>query len=180
MTLLKEISLPLLSHMASTNTVLPNHLRRKGSASTAGTLGRDVERQTLLRNKLRVKWHIVTLQEASDYVDHDILQERFHVTHCESCAILFNKDTFYADISVKSMYLHDRRRGLQDQVVDGEQGWLLQGVLSRASFRSAAASGQEYFTVLSLHISNIYAKKEGIVKKEAHPHSSCHYDFSRS
>ena len=57
------------------------------------------------------KLHIVTLQEASDYVDHDILQERFHVTHYAGCAILFNKDTFFPDINVKSIYLHDTRRG---------------------------------------------------------------------
>ena len=87
------------------------------------------------------KWHIVTLQEASDCVDHDILQERFHVTHYAGCAILFNKDTVYPDISVKSIYLHHTTRGVQDQVVEGEQGWVLQGVLSRASFRRAAASG---------------------------------------
>ena len=42
---------------------------------------------------------------------------------------------------------------------------VLQGVLSRASFRRAAVSGQKFFTVLSLHISNIYAKKKGIAKK---------------
>ena len=31
--------------------------------------------------------------------------------------------------------------------------------------RRAAASGQKFFTVLSLHISNIHAKKKGIAKK---------------
>ena len=36
---------------------------------------------------------------------------------------------------------------------------------SRASFRRAAVSGQKFFTVLSLHTSNIYAKKKGIAKK---------------
>ena len=46
-------SLPLLSHMASTNTFLLNHLCRRGSASTTGTLDPDVERKTHLRNKLR-------------------------------------------------------------------------------------------------------------------------------
>ena len=109
--------------------------------------------------------HIVTVQEASEYVDHDFLQERFHVTHFAGCAILFNKDTFYPDISVKSIYLHDTRRGVQDQIVEGEQGWVMQGVLSRASFRRPPVSGQKTFTVLSLHISNIYAKKKGIAKK---------------
>ena len=29
------------------------------------------------------RWHIITLQEASDYVDHDILTYRFHVTITE-------------------------------------------------------------------------------------------------
>ena len=106
-----------------------------------------------------MKWHIITLQEASDYDEHDILQERFHV------AILLNKDTFYLDISVKSIYLHDTRRGVQDHIVEGEQGWVLQGVLSRASFRRSTVSGQKFFTVLSLHISNVYAKKKGIAKK---------------
>ena len=73
------------------------------------------------------------------------------------------------NVDVKSIYLHDTRRELPDQVTEGEQGWVLQGVLSRASFRRAPVSGQKYLTVLSLHIS-----------KEAHPDSSCHYDFSRS
>ena len=80
-------------------------------------------------------------------------------------AILFNKDTFYPNIDVKSIYLHDTRRDLPDQVVEGDQGWVMQGVLSRASFRRPPLSGQETFTVLSLHISHIYAKKRGIAKK---------------
>ena len=87
------------------------------------------------------------------------------MTHYAGCAILFNKDTFHPDINVKSINLHDTRRGLPDQIIEGEQGWVLQGVLSRASFRRAAVCGQKFFTVLSLHISNIYAKKKGIAKK---------------
>ena len=122
-------------------------------------------KEDAFEKQIAVKWHISTLQEASDYVEHDILQERFHVTHHAGCAILFNKDTFHHDINVKSTYLHDTRRGVPDQIIEGEQGWVLQGVLSRASFRRAAMSGQRYFTVLSLHISNIYTKKKGIAKK---------------
>ena len=38
-------------------------------------------------------------------------------------------------------------------------------MLSRASFRRQPPSGQKTFTVLSLHISNSYAKKRGIGKK---------------
>ena len=40
------------------------------------------------------KWHIITLREASDYVDHDILTKRFCVSHFGGSAVLFNKDTF--------------------------------------------------------------------------------------
>ena len=122
-------------------------------------------KEDALEKQIAGKWHIIALQESSDHVGHDILQERFHVTHFAGCAILFNKDTFYPNISVKSIYLHDTRRGVQDHIVEGEQGWVLQGVLSRASFRRAAVSGQKFFPVLSLHISNIYAKKKGIAKK---------------
>ena len=57
------------------------------------------------------------------------------------CAILFNKDTFYPNIDVKSIYLHYTRRDLPDQVMEGEQGWVMQGVLSGASFRRPPISG---------------------------------------
>ena len=94
------------------------------------------------------------------FVDH-----RFHVTHYGGCAVLFNKDTFYPDIEVKSIYLHDTRRELLDQVEEGDPGWVLQGVLSRAFFRRRPLRGHKTFTVLSLHINNIYAKKRCIAKK---------------
>ena len=49
--------------------------------------------------------------------------------------------------------------------MEGEQGWVVQGVHSRAIFRLPAVSGHKYFTVFYQHISNIYAKKNGIGKK---------------
>ena len=111
------------------------------------------------------RWHVITLQESSEFVDHDIITGRFHVTHYGECAILFNKDTFHPNIDVKSIYLHDTRRDLPDQVMEGEQGWVMQGILSCASFRRPPLSGRETFTVLSLHVGNICAKKRGIAKK---------------
>ena len=42
-------------------------------------------RTDAFEKQIAEKWHIDTLQEASDYVDHDILQERFHVTHYADC-----------------------------------------------------------------------------------------------
>ena len=122
-------------------------------------------KEDAFEKQIAEKWHIVTLQEASEYVDKGILTGRFHVTHYAGCAILFNKDTFNPNIDVKSIYLHDTRRDLPDQIMEGEQEWVMQGVLSRASFRPPPLSGQETFTVLSLHISNIYAKKRRIAKK---------------
>ena len=111
------------------------------------------------------KWHIITLQEAPDYVDHDILTNRFHVSHFGGRAVLFKKDTFYAEVEVNSIYLHDTRRGLHDQAAEGGQGWVLQGVLARAAFRRRPDSGQNKFTVLCLHICNVFAKNRGIAKK---------------
>ena len=140
-------------------------LQTRVSASTTGTQDLDVERKMLLRNKSRASGVVITLQEADEYVDHDLLTSRFHVTHYGGCAILYNKDNLYSNIDVKSMYLHDTRRDLPDQVMEGEQGWVLQGVLSRASFRRSPVSGKKCFTVLSLHTSNIYAKKKGIANK---------------
>ena len=109
--------------------------------------------------------NLITLQEVSEYVVHELLTNRFHVTHYAGCAILFNEDAFYPNVDVKSIFFHDTRRDLPDQVMDGEHGWVMQGVLSRASFRRSPVSGHKYFTVFSLHICNIYAKKRGIAQK---------------
>ena len=59
-----------------------------------------------------------------------ILTNTFHVTHYGGCAVLFKRDTFYPNVEVESIYLHDARRDLLDQVMEGEQGCFLQGVLS--------------------------------------------------
>ena len=118
-----------------------------------------------IEKQIAGKWHVITLQEAVDYVDHELLTNRFHVTDYGGCTVLFNKDTFFPQVEVKSIFLHDTRRELPDKVMAGDQGWVLQGVLSRASFRRPPLSGQKTFTVLSLHISNIYAPKRGIAKK---------------
>ena len=50
--------------------------------------------------------------------------------------------------------------------MEGEQGWEMQGILYRASFRRPPLSGQEFCTVLSLHLSNIYAPKKSVAKKK--------------
>ena len=120
-------------------------------------LRRDTEDE--IEKLIASKWHLTILQEASDYVEHEILHEHFHVTHFASCAVLFNKHTFHPDVSVKSIYLYDTKRGVQDYIVEDEHGWVLQDVVSHASF-----SYQTVFTVLSLHINSVYVKKRGIAK----------------
>ena len=102
-------------------------------------------------------WHNITLQEArasNESVPRDPFRRL--------------RDSFQ-----QGHFLHQlrcqvdppSRRDLPAQVIEGEQEWVLQGVLSRATFRRPPVSGQKYFTVLSLHTSNIYAKKNGIANK---------------
>ena len=79
--------------------------------------------------------------------------------------MLFNKDTFFPDVKVKSIYLHDTRRELPDKIMEGDSGWVLQGVLPRASVRRHPLNDQKTFTVLSSRINSVYGKKRGIGKK---------------
>ena len=158
--------LHLLRQTVSANFFLIVHLCRSGSASTTGTLGPRRGKEDAFEKQIAGMWLVITLHEASEYVDHDILTGGFHVTHYAGCGILFHKDTVHTNIDVKSIYLHDTRRDLPDQVMEGEQGWVMQGVLSRASFRRPRNQRTKVtFTVLSLHIDNMYAKKKGIAKK---------------
>ena len=121
------------------------------------------------------KWHFIISEEASDYVDHTIQHERFHVTHFAGCAVLFNKDTLYTNVDVKSIHSHDTRRVLHDHTFEGEHGWGYMVLCPRASFRRAAASGQTVITVFSLHNNNVFAKKEVLPRK-----SSMSFVFLRS
>ena len=107
----------------------------------------------------------MTLHEAIEYLEHEYFTNRFYVTHYGGCAILFNKDTFHQDIKVASVYLHDSRDAQQPDVKEGESGWVLQGVMSPASFWRLPRNGKSFFTTMSLHINNQFAKKRGIGKK---------------
>ena len=106
----------------------------------------------------------ITLQESIEYLDHEFLTHRFHVTHYGGYSILFDKDTFHPNIKVTSVYLHDTGDDQQHDV-QGESGCVLQGVISRASFRRLPHNGKSFFTMMSLHINNQLAKKRGIGKK---------------
>ena len=115
-----------------------------------------------IESHIAEKWHIITLQEATEY---DFLTNRFHVTHYGGCAILFNKDTFFSDIKVSSFYLHDTQSCEKYKITEGESVWVMHGVVSKAALRRQPRDGQQTFTVMSLHINNNFAKKRGIWKK---------------
>ena len=100
---LKGDTLHLLKRTASTKTCLIVGVRKSDSASRTGIQNPGVGRKMLLRKKIVGNWHVITLQEASEYVDHDTLTNRFHVTHHGGCAILYNKDTFHPNIDVRSI-----------------------------------------------------------------------------
>ena len=80
-------------------------------------------------------------------------------------ALFFStKDTFHPDIKVSSIYLHDTKN-VQHQVInEGQSGWVLQAVISRASFRRLPRNGKSFFTMMSLHI-NHFVKKRCLGKK---------------
>ena len=111
------------------------------------------------------KWHIITQQEAIEYLERQFLTNRFHMTHYGGCAILFNKDTFFYVIKVTCIYLHDFRGYQQEKMKERESGWVLQCFISRASFCWLRRGGKSFITVMSLHINNKYVKKRGIKKK---------------
>ena len=87
----------LLRQTVSANFFLIVYLCRSGSASTTGTLRRGKE--DAFEKHIAGRWHIITLQEASEYVDHEILRKRLHVTHLVGCAI---------DVSSIGIYFYER------------------------------------------------------------------------
>ena len=105
--------------------------------------------------------HANALQEAIDYLQHECLTNHFYITHVAGCAVMFNKDTFQSDITVKSIYLHDNRNGVHQTVREGQSAWVLQDVISRASFQRIPRNGKSYFTMMSLHINYNFAKMRG-------------------
>ena len=58
----------------------------------------------------------------------------------------------------------------QDNVKERESGWVLQGVISRATFRRQPRGGKSFFAVMSLHINNNFRQKAR--RKEATPYNS--------
>ena len=131
-----------------------------------------------IEKQIAGKWHLITLQEDSDYVEHEILHERFHVTHFAGCAVLFDKDTFYPDISVKSIYLHDMRRGAQDHIVEGEHGWVLQKCSVTCLFSSYCSQRSESLHRIVVTHQQCLCQKKKRYRQKIYPDRSCSYDYS--
>ena len=84
---------------------------------------------------------------------------------------MFNKDTFFSDINVTSIYLHDLRGYQQDKVKEGKSGWVkvLQGVTwchIKGIFSPATARRQIVLhSYVVAHQQRLCSKKRGIGKK---------------
>ena len=97
-----------MKHLFEGRTHLLKNIASTAACQTAHPFKRGKE--CAIEKQIAGKWHIITLQEGIEYVDHELFTNRFHVAHYGGCAVLFNKDTFFPDVKVKSIYLHDTRR----------------------------------------------------------------------
>ena len=156
-TLVREFRLHLLKHPTSTNSSLLNHLCKRGSAFTTGTLGPDEVEKVLSRNKLQESGtlfsckKLLNMSHMTSFMN-DFVWPTLRVVRLSSTRTHF---ILTSASNPSTLTIRD----------EGEQGWFSQDVLSRASFRRAAVSGQKVFNVLSLYISNIYVKIRAIAKK---------------
>ena len=131
---------------------------------TTGNQDPIEEKEALSRNKLQENG-ISSPCRSRSYVDHELLTNCLHVAHNGGCAVLFKKDTFLLYIKVKSINLLDTRRELPDEVMEGDSGWVFQGVLSHVSFRRRPLNGQKLIHSCVVAHQVHYAKERGIGKK---------------
>ena len=100
-------------YFSDSSVATRSHVQKKANRLQLVS-GTSTWKQGAIEKRIAGKCHIITLQEAIEYVDHELLANRFHVTHYGGCAVLFNKDTLFSDVKVKSIYLHDTWRELPD------------------------------------------------------------------
>ena len=85
------------------DTSVPNRLLEQTRISILSwNLGPRRGRLGAIEEHIAGKWHIVALQEAIEYLQHECLMNHFYITHFAGCAVLFNKDTFHSDVRVNS------------------------------------------------------------------------------
>ena len=157
---------------------LIKHLCRRDSASTTGTLGPDVEKKMLSKNKLR--WSgtslpckkLLNTSNTKFFVNGStwptLRTVRFSSTRTHSTlASAFNPSTFMTQGELCMIIL------LKENM-DG----FYRGLCHVLLFAGPQPVVQKAFTVLWLHINNAFAKKKRHCK-ESHSNHSRYYDFSR-
>ena len=80
--------------------------------------------------------------------------------------MLFNKDTFYPNIEVKSLYLNDTRRDLLDKVMEGDQGFC-KGCFHVPHFVDLSAARK--LLQFCLYILAIPTPQNGVLRKKLTP-----------
>ena len=161
--------------------------RRKASSSQTCGVKKYFSSQSPMQRRLNIyNWNPGPRRGKEDAFEKQISGEMaycYPVTSIRPCRSQYSpraisRDTFYPDINIKSIYFHNTKRDLPHQVMEGEQRWIMQGVLSRASFHPPV-SGQKSLTVLSQQYQQ-HLRQEERHRQDAHSYSSCHYDFSGS
>ena len=122
-----------------------------------------------IEKRIAGRWHITTPREASEYFEHVLLTSQFHVTHYAGFAILYKKET---------SCLHDTRWDLPIQVMEGGQRWVMQGVLSLASFRRTPPHGREGYD--RVKVAYFHYRQKTRYFEEAHLHNPCLFLFVMS
>ena len=73
------------------DTDVPNRLTEQKRLSIYNwNLGPRRGKEEAIDKHIAGKWHIITLQESIECLDHEYMTNRFYVTHCRVCAVLFN------------------------------------------------------------------------------------------
>ena len=98
------------------------------------------------------KWHIITLQEAIAYLDHEHLTNRFL---CDSSRTPFTHQGFFC-VPPRQRRSTGRERRTSRMGTAG---------CPRATFRRLPRNGKPFSATMSSHINNRFAKKRGIGKK---------------
>ena len=102
---------------------MPNRTAEQRRISTCSwNQGPRRQKGGAIEKHIAEKWHIIDLQEAIEYLEHEYLTSHFYMNQYGGSVLLFIKDTFHSDIKVTSVYLHDTRDGQQQVVREGQSG----------------------------------------------------------
>ena len=101
------------------------------------------------------KWHIIACRSSSSTCIMNASQSIFMSS--TSQGVLCSSTRTRSFQTCVYVHIHDIKTG-QQIVREGQAGWVLQGVISRATFRRTSRNGNAHFTIMSLHFNNSFAK----------------------